>query len=72
MKNMDSTLFRLMTDIVVMDYDHAMNTAVRTITENVPDVRVVEYGSLEYVLTISRTVWKSRVALSRLRDRDSG
>ncbi len=42
--------------VVVMHRDSAVNTAVRTITENAPDVRVVEYGSLEYALTISRTV----------------
>jgi len=34
--------------VVVMHHDSAVNTAVRTITENVPDVQVMEYGSLEY------------------------
>jgi len=49
--------------VVVMHHDSAASTAVRTITENVPDVQVVEYGSLEYALTIHRTfgrvVWVS-------------
>ncbi len=44
--------------VVVMHHDGAVNTAVRTITENVPDVRVVEYGSLEYVLTVHRVFGK--------------
>ncbi len=30
--------------VVVMHHDSAVNTAVRTITENVPAVKVVEYG----------------------------
>ncbi|MGQ4871069.1 MAG: hypothetical protein ACP6IT_04455 [Candidatus Thorarchaeota archaeon] len=42
--------------VVVMYHDSAVNTAVRTITENVPDIRVVEYGSLEYAMTIHRVV----------------
>ncbi|MHA1245837.1 MAG: hypothetical protein ACTSPE_00645 [Candidatus Thorarchaeota archaeon] len=42
--------------VVVMHHDSAVNTAVRTITENVPDIRVVEYGSLEYAMIIHRTV----------------
>ena len=49
--------------VVVMHRDSAVNTAVRTITENVPDVWVVEYGSLDYALTIhrafGRVVWVS-------------
>ena len=49
--------------VVVMHHDSAVNTAVRTITENVPDIRVVEYGSLEYAMIIHRTagrvVWVS-------------
>lgn len=49
--------------VVVMHHDSAVSTAIRTITENIPDVKVVEYGSLEYALTIHRTlgrvVWVS-------------
>jgi len=47
--------------VVVMHHDSAVNTAARTVTENVLDVQVVEYGSLEYALTIhrmlGRVVW---------------
>ncbi len=46
-----------------MHHDSAVSTAVRTITANVPDVRVVEYGSPEYALMIhrvlGRVVWVS-------------
>ncbi|MHA1772218.1 MAG: hypothetical protein ACTSYL_01030 [Candidatus Thorarchaeota archaeon] len=42
--------------VVVMHHDRAVNTAVHTITANDPQVQVVEYGSLEYALTIHRTV----------------
>ncbi|MCF2136015.1 MAG: hypothetical protein K9W43_02145 [Candidatus Thorarchaeota archaeon] len=49
--------------VVVMHHDSAVSTAVRTITANDPSVQVVEYGSLEYALTIYRTlgrvVWVS-------------
>ncbi len=49
--------------VVVMHDDAAVNTAVRAITANVPDARVVEYGSLDYALTIhramGRVVWVS-------------
>ncbi|MCF2138293.1 MAG: hypothetical protein K9W43_13760 [Candidatus Thorarchaeota archaeon] len=49
--------------VVVMHHNRAVNTAVRTITANDPSVQVVEYGSLEYALTIHRTagrvVWVS-------------
>ncbi|MCF2138415.1 MAG: hypothetical protein K9W43_14380 [Candidatus Thorarchaeota archaeon] len=49
--------------VVVMYHDSAVNTAVRTIVANDPHVRVVEYESLEYALTIHRTagrvVWVS-------------
>ncbi len=49
--------------VVVMHRDSAVNTAVRTITENAPAVQVVEYGSLDYALTIhrafGRVVWVS-------------
>ncbi len=49
--------------VVVMHHDSAVSTAVRTITANVPDVRVVEYGSPEYALMIhrvlGRVVWVS-------------
>lgn len=42
--------------IVVMHHDDAVHTAVRTITDNVHNVRVIEYNSLEYVFTIHRVV----------------
>ncbi|RLI54304.1 MAG: hypothetical protein DRO93_12765 [Candidatus Thorarchaeota archaeon] len=42
--------------MVVTHQDSAVSTLVRTITENVPDVQVVECGSLEYALTIHRTL----------------
>ncbi|MHA1772072.1 MAG: hypothetical protein ACTSYL_04465 [Candidatus Thorarchaeota archaeon] len=49
--------------VVVMHHDRAVNTAVQTIVANDPHVRIVEYGSLEYALTIHRTagrvVWVS-------------
>ncbi|MHA1769962.1 MAG: hypothetical protein ACTSYL_01685 [Candidatus Thorarchaeota archaeon] len=49
--------------VVVMHDDSAVRTAVRTITVNDPHVQVVEYGSLQYALTIHRTlgrvVWVS-------------
>ncbi|MCF2136231.1 MAG: hypothetical protein K9W43_03240 [Candidatus Thorarchaeota archaeon] len=39
-----------------MHHDRTVNTAVQTIVANDPHVRVVEYESLEYALTIHRTV----------------
>ncbi|MCF2136346.1 MAG: hypothetical protein K9W43_03815 [Candidatus Thorarchaeota archaeon] len=49
--------------VVVMHHDRAVNTAVQTIVANDPHVRIVEYESLEYALTIHRTagrvVWVS-------------
>ncbi|RLI47688.1 MAG: hypothetical protein DRO73_11325 [Candidatus Thorarchaeota archaeon] len=42
--------------VVVMHHDSAVSTAVRTIVANGPNVEVVEYGSLEYALTIHRVV----------------
>ncbi|MCF2137063.1 MAG: hypothetical protein K9W43_07425 [Candidatus Thorarchaeota archaeon] len=42
--------------VVVMHHDSAVRTAVRTIVANDPHVQVMEYGSLEYVLTIHRTI----------------
>ncbi|MCF2138331.1 MAG: hypothetical protein K9W43_13950 [Candidatus Thorarchaeota archaeon] len=40
--------------VVVMHHDSTVRTAVRTITANDPHVRVVEYGSIDYALTIHR------------------
>ncbi|MCF2136641.1 MAG: hypothetical protein K9W43_05295 [Candidatus Thorarchaeota archaeon] len=42
--------------VVVMHHDSAVSTAVQTIVANDPHVQVVDYGSLEYALTIHRTV----------------
>ncbi len=42
--------------VVVMHHDSVVSTAVRTIVANDPAVRVVDYGSLEYALTLHRVV----------------
>ncbi|MDF1538791.1 MAG: hypothetical protein P1Q69_07800 [Candidatus Thorarchaeota archaeon] len=42
--------------VIVMHHDCAISMAIQTITENLPYVQVVEYGSLEYYLMIHRTI----------------
>ncbi|MDF1538718.1 MAG: hypothetical protein P1Q69_07430 [Candidatus Thorarchaeota archaeon] len=44
--------------IVVIDRDDSVNIAVQTIKENVQNVKVVEYNSLDYALNIHRTFGK--------------
>jgi hypothetical protein len=42
--------------VVVMHHDSATATAVHTLVENVPNVKVVDYDSLDYILVIHRAV----------------
>jgi hypothetical protein len=41
---------------IIMHKDQAVNMAIRTITDKLPNVQVVEYESLEYNLMIHRTM----------------
>jgi hypothetical protein len=51
--------------IVVMQKDNAVATTTSIIKENVPGIKIVEYGSMDYILTIQRAagriIWVSQL-----------